>query len=176
MKYAQDVSGKRFALVGAAVGWPGFHPGGPAHTLRLRGATVAETITADLDYVTVFSGRQKGRAAGKRKAEKLAAEGKVEVLDRQGLLHMLRPELKGARFCFVGGFECEVPGLAASSPEAIAESVDGIVVPVEEFSAEVDYVVVGPRRKKGKTAGLRALDALKKKGAPLQRITTTRAG
>lgn len=169
MTFAEDVSGKRFALVGAAVGWPGFHPGGPAHTLQSRGATVAEKITADLDYVAIFDGRQKGRAAGKRKAEQLAAEGKVELLDRQALLHMLRPDLTKKRFVFIGGFDCEVEGVPESAPAAMAEAAGATVLP--KVHPDLHYAVVGRRRKKGKTAELRHLEALKREGHLFRQLT-----
>lgn len=167
MKYAEDLRGKRFALVGLAVGWPGFHPGGPAHTLVERGAVVMDEISDALDYVVIFGGRQKGRAAAKRKAEKLAAQGALEVLDRQGLLHLLRVELKGATFAFIGGFESEVDGVDESAPPALAEAAGAKVAPLD---AGVDYVVVGPRRKKGKTAALKKLEALEAEGARFTRL------
>lgn len=168
MTFAQDVAGKRFALVGAAVGWPRFHPGGPAETLRSRGAHVVEKLSEDIDYVAIFNGRQKGRAEGKRKAEKLAAEGKVELLDRQALLHMLRPDLTTKNFVFVGGFDCEVEGVPESRPQAMAEAAGATVLP--KVHPDLHYAVVGRRRKKGKTAELRHLEMLVREGLEFRQL------
>ena len=169
LDYAQDVSGKRFALVGAPIGWPRFHPGGPTETLRSRGASVAEKLSADVDYIAVFGGRQKGRAAGKRKAEQLAAEGKVELLDQQGLLHMLRPDLSKKSFVFVGGFDCEVDGVPESHPRAMAEAAGATVL--SKVHPDMSYAVVGRRRKKGKTAELRHLEMLAREGHLFRQLT-----
>jgi hypothetical protein len=79
----------------------------------------------------------------------------------------LRPELTGAAFCFVGGFDSEVAGVPESAPPALAEAAGAKVAPL---SAEVDYVVVGPRRKKGKTAALRKMEKLKEQGATFTRL------
>ena len=162
MKYAEDLRGKCFVLVGSVVGWPSYLPWNPTETLISRGASVLEEVSAAADYAVVFAGRLRGRAEALRRAEALAAEGKLTLLDHRELIHLLRPDLKGATFAFVGGFASAVDGVLASSPEHLAQVGGGLSVPL---GPDVDYVVVGPRRKKGRTAAMRELHRLQKGGS-----------
>lgn len=149
-----DLSGKRFLLKGYKAPWPAHFLGrDPGDEIRRRGGLLAKDVTPELDYLVLGQGREKGKAAATRAAEALRAEGvELEVLDEAGLHVLLRPDLRGCSFVFAGGFECAPGGL-----DGLAAMVRAVGADVaERVSGDVDFVVIGNRRGKGKAAAEKA--------------------
>ena len=166
MRWAEDLSGKTFAICGEVSGWSPFYGSGPEDAVRRRGARVVASVGEGVDYLVVGSGRKKGRADAIRKGKKLAASGKpIEILDEAALYRLLRIDLKGATMFFAGGFERSDPAVPESQPAAVAASVGA--VPVDDLDERVEFAVIGPKRAAGKAAAKRTADALIAAGHPL---------
>ena len=165
--YAESLSGKRFAFFGRFARWPDvFGTATPQEHVQARGAYVTKTVDSDLDYLVVGDGREKGRAQAIRHAEAHRTNGaSLETLDESGLLYLIRPSLSGRSFALVGGFaqaeidgEHGLSGLLTQHGATLRDDVDG----------ELDFIVVGEKRKKGKTAALKKAHALRDSGERLQ--------
>lgn len=118
LEWAEDLSGRRFAIVGAFERFPRYLGRTPAEAVLGRGGVVEEAVTAGLDYAVFGKGRGKGKVEAQRQAEKLAATGKPVVLDEAGFIHLLRPKLDGARFHVAGELDFG-RGAAATAPAAL---------------------------------------------------------
>ena len=163
-----DLSGKRFLLKGYKAPWPAHFLGtDPGDELRRRGALLVEEVSPKLDYLVLGQGREKGKAAAKRAGAALRAEGaSLEILDEAGLHVLLRPDLRGCSFVFAGGFECAPGGL-----DGLAAMVRALGAEVaERVSDDVDFVVIGNRRGKGKAAAEKAARERISAGAALRLI------
>ena len=166
LEYAEDLSGKRFRFIGRFAGWPAlFGRDGPVAHVEARGAQVVGELDAALDYLVVGDGREKGRAEAIRAAEKLRDEGRSpETLDERAFLHLVRHDIAGRAFACVGGFTRG--GLHLDGGPAGLLTSHGAKVH-ERVEAGVEFVVVGERRAKGKTAALREVEALQASGSPI---------
>jgi hypothetical protein len=151
VRWAEDLNGKVFAFCGAIRRWSPHLGASPEAAVTSRGARVSRTVDEGVDYLVVGSGAKKGKAEAVRRAERLRSEGAgIEVLDEGQLLHLLRPDLCGARMFFAGAFERADPGVPESQPPVLARAVGAVVVDV--LDETVDYVVLGPKRAAGKAA------------------------
>lgn len=167
-RWAEDITGKRFAVFGVS-DIPGFIGRTAEEAIKRRGGVLTEDIDEHLDYLVVGSGRQKGRADAQRKGERLQKQGaKLKLLDDGGFVHLMRVDLDGAKFYFVGGFDLCAKGVDAGQPPALVKAIGA--EPVDEPSADIDYVVVGERRAAGKTAALRKVQELVSAGAEFEVI------
>ncbi|MCU0755756.1 MAG: hypothetical protein MUE46_11645 [Xanthomonadales bacterium] len=163
--WAEDLSGRRFAIVGAFDRFPRYLGRTPADAVLGRGGVVEAAVTAGLDYAVFGNGREKGKAEAQRQAEKLAASGKPVVLDEAGFIHLLRPKLDGARFHVAGELDFG-RGAAATAPAALVVTLGAVYA--DQVDAQLDYLVVGLRRGPGKAAALAAAEKLIAGGAGLQ--------
>ncbi len=168
LDWAEDLSGRRFAILGAFERFPRYLGRTPAEAVLGRGGVVEDAVTAGLDYAVFGNGRGKGKAEAQRQADKLAASGKPVVLDEAGFIHLLRPKLDGARFHVAGELDFG-RGAAATAPAALVLTLGGVYA--DRVDAQLDYLVVGQRRGPGKTAALAAAEKLMAGGARLQLLS-----
>lgn len=157
--------GKRCCFVGNFQRWVGYG-GAPIALVEELGATVATEIGDAVDYVIVGDGRATGRADAKAKAQRLAKQGKLAVLDEVGLRELVRAALAGKSFYFAGCFACCTPnesdhGLLRQMVEAAGCVTRGTL------DAELDYAVFGSKRAKGRTEAERTVKELAASGAKL---------
>jgi hypothetical protein len=163
VRWAEDLQGKVFVVLGGVEGWPDWM-GHPPDALSRRGAVVEGKLRAGVDYVVLGTGRFKGRAAAERQIQKLKKEGATfELLDSSALVQLARPQLEGARFYFVGEFDVARAVLGGGHPREVLPQIGA--VEATELDESVDFVVIGPKRAPGKLAGQRKAVELAEKGA-----------
>jgi len=172
-----DLRGLSFAFFGTFAYWPAYHPGTPRQVVTAAGGTVRAKVTDALDYVVLGDKRGTGRSEARKKAESLARkaakadrpEGSlprtVQILDEAAFRAGVRQDITGKRFCFAGGFDCSPAGFADDLLTRMTEAAGAVVEP--KMSDQVDYLVLGNRRGKGKTAILRRAEQLRAAGHPL---------
>lgn len=152
--------------------WPKYFVGkNYQEHLKMRGATLLQTTDLNADYIVIGAGRQKGRAAMIRKAEKQGIEVFDEV-DFFELIHFKQEDdkaLNGLKFAFAGGFHLSAAALEegpAGLLEAVgAEQVDDI--------SEADFFVLGDKRAKGKAAAIKKAQQAIDGGRKLQLLSET---
>lgn len=166
-RYVNDLQGKHFVVYGWKADWPGYLlPTGLNAHLTARGAIIQKVPDDLTDYVFFGPGREKGRAKAMRKYEALNEKGlDIELLNVPALLHLLRPDINGLRFAFAGGFSHGAAALE-SGPDGLLARYGAVAV--ETITPDVDYLIVGERRAKGKTAALRQVEQLNQAGAQIQ--------
>ncbi|MCL4819297.1 MAG: hypothetical protein KJ067_09150 [Vicinamibacteria bacterium] len=142
----EDLAGKKFAFFGAFARWPAtFGVKGPREHVTRHGARVVPRVPG-ADYLVLGDKPGPGKKAARDAAARLQAKGEgPRVLDEREFLHLVRPRLEGRRFLFAGGFS---RGLDVEGPAAMVEADGAVVVGPE--ATEVDFLVVGPGRQKGK--------------------------
>ena len=159
--------GQRFAFFGDFAIWPSYHGAPPAQLAQRLGARVQDKLDDQVDVVVFGDLRGTGRSEAKKKAEKLSAgkKPKLTVLDEASFRHLVRVDLKGKRFAFVGGFD--------SSPEdhslvlSMAQAAGGVAGEVDEA---LDYLVVGNRRGPSKVALQNKAEKLNEAGAEIVKL------
>ncbi len=163
LKYHGRFRGKSFAFFGEFSYWPTFHiRGDPADLISALGGIRHDKVTKELDHLVIGDKRGRGRAKSKREAEKFNKKGsKIKVLDERGFFHLVRPDIKGRSFAFVGGF--------SKGPAGMEEGPAGTLAPfhvtiLDRVEPDLDYLVMGDRRGKGKAAFLREAHALNDQG------------
>ncbi|MCC9600282.1 hypothetical protein LOC67_06890 [Stieleria sp. JC731] len=161
------LSGKTVAFFGQFSDWPRYHGGSPCEVVKRLGASVCTDVDSSLDFLVIGDGRQKGRATAIRKAIKLNSkdEGSIEILDEPAFRDLVRLDMAEKRFAFCGGFDCCPQDFDAKLLSQMVEAVGAIVQP--EIDESLDYLVVGNRRAKGKSAAQRAATELKDAGASI---------
>lgn len=169
MNYAHNIAGKTFAIIAFKAAWPSYLAGkNYQEHLKRRSATLLESTDLGADYIVIGAGRQKGRAAMIRKAEKQGIEVFDEV-DFFELIDIKQDEnhaLKGLKFAFAGGFHLSVSVL--EEPACLLEAVGAEQV---DTISEADFFVLGDRRAKGKAAAIKKAQQIVDKGGDLQLIT-----
>ncbi len=141
-------AGKRFAFFGEFTVWPRYHHTSPSELARRRGASLVADLDESVNVVVFGDHKGTGRADAKKKAERLVANGaKLEILDEAQYRELVRIDLKGKSFAFVGGFDCSPEGTGML--EAMASTAGGTTA---EVGPELDYLVVGNRRGPSKIA------------------------
>ncbi len=163
LKYVEDLKGKRFCFIGPFQEWPDrwFGRFGPKTLVKWRGAKVVDGLDDKTDFLVVGNGREKGKAALLRKAEALGQTSKLQVLDELGFMQLIRPDISGLSFAFVGRFR---QGLGEENGAAAVAAAHGAVIH-HDITPELDFLVVGDGRVKGKAAALRQADTVKQAGA-----------
>ena len=167
MDYLHNISGKTFSIMAFKAEWPKHFVGkNYQEHLKIRGATLLKATDLNADYVVIGAGREKGRAAMIRKAEKQGIDVFDEV-DFFELIHFKQENdkaLKGLKFAFAGGFHLSAAALdegAACLLEAVgAEHVDDI--------SAADFFVLGDKRAKGKAAAIKKAQQVIDGGKKLQ--------
>jgi hypothetical protein len=161
MRYAKRLKGKKFCIIAFNAEWPGFLEGRGFKThLKKRGAAVVEEFDETADFIVVGSGRKKGRADAIKKAKKL----KMKVHDEVQFFKLLRHNLKDTNFAFTGGFSTGAAALD-TGPEILLSSIGANLCPIDK---SLDFLVVGDRRAKGKTADLRKAEEVNQDGGQIQ--------
>lgn len=164
------VYGKSFAIFGEFANWPRYHgrrtPSGVVKALGGRVIQGATNVSEDLDFLVLGTKRGKGKTEAERRGKRIKeAGGKLEIMDEMAFAHMVRLDVAGKSFAVTGEFEFCWGGPVESQPPAMIESIGGVMAPLDE---SLDFLVVGNRRKAGKTADLRKLAELQEGGALVQ--------
>jgi hypothetical protein len=103
----------------------------------------------------------KQRAAVLERSKTLAQSGaKLSVLDDADFLHLLRPDLAGARFFFAGEFGMAEAGSPRTHPETLARARGATAV--SKLDETVDFAVFGARRGEGRAQAMRRAAALQR--------------
>jgi hypothetical protein len=165
MRWAEDLTGRVFALHGAVGFWPAYLGKDPVEAVRERGAVVARRLDHEVDYLLVGSQRgaatPRQRAAVLERSKTLAQSGaKLSVLDDADFLHLLRPELAGTRFFFAGEFGMVEAGSPRTHPETLVRARGATAV--NKLDETVDVAVFGDRRGEGRAAAMRRATALQR--------------
>lgn len=162
MNYVNDLAGKTFYVIAFNPRWPKFLVGeNITEHLKRRGAQLLEKFDKQVDYLVVGSSRAQGRADILKKAKRF----NLTVLDEPKLFELLRFDLTGLKFAFTGGFELGASTLEGG-PAALLKNVGA----QEAALSEADFLVVGERRAKGKTAVLKQAQQQIEAGHNLQML------
>ncbi|MBX3157573.1 MAG: hypothetical protein KF773_16480 [Deltaproteobacteria bacterium] len=165
-------AGQRWAFFGDFAIWPAYHRGNPATVAFRRGATVVDLLDETVDFVVFGDERGTGRSEAKRLAERLVDDGgKLKILDEVAYRELVRIDLAGKRFCFVGGFDCAPGGLDDGLLAKMVERAGGVVT--ADVDASLDYLVSGNRKGPSKIKLQNVADKLIEGGAPLVRLDET---
>lgn len=154
-------AGKTVALFGEFAVWPSYHGGTPAELAKRLGAKVVDRLDERTDLVVFGDRKGTGRAEAKKKAERLLTGPKVRLtmLDEAAFRELVRIDLRGKRFAFVGGFDC------APEDGLLKGMVEGVGATLAEVDESLDYLVVGNRRGPSKVALQNKAKALNEAGA-----------
>jgi hypothetical protein len=163
--------GKRVAFFGEFAVWPSYHRTSPDGLAGRLGARVCIDLDETIDIVVFGDLRGTGRAEARKLADKLVGSGKLQVLDEAAYRELVRVNLTGKRFAFIGGFDCSPSGLEDGMLARMVENAGGVVVP--DVDATLDYLVVGNRRGPSKIALSNKADKLIAEGAALKKLDET---
>lgn len=169
LNYSEELKDKRFCFIGPFQDWPRrwFARLGPKTLVKWLGGVVVDALDAQTDFLIVGHGREKGKAALLRKAALLEQAGsRLRVLDEPASMQLIRPDIRGLSFAFVGRFRQE---LGEENGAAAAAATHGAVIH-HDLTPELDFLVIGEGRAKGKAAALRQADSLKKAGATFETL------
>jgi BRCT domain type II-containing protein len=176
-----DLAGCTFAFYGRFSFWPSYHPGSPEELVRKLGGTVTKEVDEQLDYLVLGDLRGTDRAKSRKKAESLQRKacklaektGKempaVEILDEDSFRNLVKVDVKGKSFAFFGEMDYCPPGLDEGRPPALTEAAGGVVR--DQVDEDLDYLVLGNRRGRGKTAAIRKAEAIRAAGGRLRIIS-----
>ncbi len=167
---AELLQGKRIAFFGEFASWPSYHGGTPAQVAKRHGARISDAFESSLDVLVIGDKRGKGRADAKKRAEQINKRkpGSIQVMREAEFREMVRVDVAGKTFAFCGGFDCCPSDFADDLLTKMVEAVDATVQ--EQIDDALDYLVVGNRRGKGKTAAVRHAEALQANGASVATI------
>lgn len=165
--------GKRFAFFGEFAVWATYHGASPASVARKLGATLSLKLDERVDFVVFGDRRGSGRSAAKQQAAKLAAKPntKLQILDEAAYRNLVRIDLLGKRFLFIGGFDCSPAGLEDGLLGRMVEKAGGVVA--TEVTDQLDYLVIGNRRGPSKIALANQAQKLVEAGANITRLDET---
>ena len=158
------LEGKRVAFFGSFSDWPAYHGGTPERVAVGYGAVLTDEVDERLDILVLGSKRARGRAEAKKKAEQLCKQAakiaksgapisQIRIMDETEYRELVRVDLRKKRFAFCGGFDCCPADMVSEVLSAKVTQLGGTVQ--DQIDAKLDYLVVGNRRAKGKTAALR---------------------
>ncbi|HEU0031456.1 MAG TPA: hypothetical protein VFQ53_12545 [Kofleriaceae bacterium] len=166
-------AGKKFAFYGEFAVWATYHAASPASVARKLGATLQTELDDDTDYVVFGDLKGTGRAEAKRKAEKLAGQpgATLKILDEAAYRELVRVDLTGKKFAFIGGFDCSPAGLEDGLLARMVTSAGGLVT--ADVDDTLDYLVVGNRRGPSKIALSNKADKLNEAGAHITKLDET---
>ncbi|MFK8110699.1 MAG: hypothetical protein AB8B91_00770 [Rubripirellula sp.] len=161
-----DLDGKSIAFYGQFAYWPQYHRRSPESLAREHGAKLRTQVDTALEILVLGDKRGTGRADAKKKGiqlQKRAAKGeqKLLILDEAAYREMVRAVVARKSFCFCGEFDC--------CPSEMHDVLEGMVTEVKgkvstAIDRKLDFLVVGNRRAKGKTAAIREAQALQQAG------------
>ncbi|MEM6470012.1 MAG: hypothetical protein AAF802_10695 [Planctomycetota bacterium] len=162
------LKGKSIAFFGEFASWPKYHSRSPSGVAAQAGARITTSVDESLDILVIGEKRAKGRADAIRKAERINTSGvrEVTVLDESAYRDLVRYDVTGKTFFFCGRFDCCPNGFDAKLLGQMIESVGGVLA--DQLNEKLDFLVVGNRRGKGKTAAQRVGTALQNDGATLE--------
>lgn len=158
-------AGQRWAFFGDFAFWPGYHGASPEEVAIRRGAVLTDVVDDQLDVVVFGDRRGLGRSAAKPKADKLAAAGRLVVLDEAAYRERVRIDLTGKRFAFAGGFDCSPAGLEDGLLARMVEATGAVAT--DKIDERLDYLAVGNRRGPGKIAVINQVAKLVAAGAAI---------
>ncbi len=144
--------------------WAAYHGTSPEGVAARRGALITDSVDERLDVVVFGDRKGTGRAEAKKQAARLP---RLKILSEAEYRALVRVELSGKRFAFVGGFDCSPAGLEDGLLSRMVEAVSGVVV--TDVDPTLDYLVVGNRRGERKIATINKVTKLVEEGA----MTTT---
>ena len=162
LKNLNSIDDKVFMFAGSFSHWPSYlskHT--PSELVISLNANVVEELSPTVDYLVVGNKRKKGRAAAIKKLTQLREKGhELNLINEADFFHLVRPDIRNKRFAFAGGFDfCPVQLTSGKAYEPIANIGAEFSETVDEH---LDFLVVGDKRAKGKTAAIKAADALRK--------------
>jgi hypothetical protein len=164
--------GQRFAFFGEFSVWPGYHAASPSGLAQRLGAKLTDSVDAD---TVVFGDRRgAGRAEAKKQLERLVKKPRgplPRVLDEASYRELVRLDLRGKRFAFIGGFDCSPGGFDDGLLPTMVKAADALVT--TEIDASLDYLVVGNRRGPSKVAVQNKVKALNERGASVAVLDET---
>ena len=166
------LSGKTIAFFGQFSYWPQYHGGSPAEVAKRHGAMIRNAVDSSVDILVLGDKRGTGRAEAKKKAEQLRKRAakedpkgdSIQIMDEAAYRDMVRMNVNGKRFFFCGGFDC-CPSEMDDVLAGMVTQAKGKVHP--QIDHKLDYLVVGNRRGKGKTAAVRDAEKLRDGGCKL---------
>jgi BRCT domain type II-containing protein len=176
-----DLSGYSFAFFGRFAFWPSYHPDSPEALVRLLGGVVTSQVDDKLDYLVLGDLRGTDRAKSRKKAESLQRKARklaektgkavpaVEILDEDSFRNLVKVDVKGKSFAFFGEMDYCPPGLDEGRPPALTEAAGGVVQ--DRVDESLDYLVLGNRRGRGKTAAIRKAEEIRAAGGKLRIIS-----
>ncbi|HLL25111.1 MAG TPA: hypothetical protein VK427_23410 [Kofleriaceae bacterium] len=169
----KPLANKRVAFYGRFAQWPTYHGGDPASIAEKHGAIVQAELDDATDLVVFGELRGAGRSEAKKQADKLVAKprAKLQILDEAAYRALVRIDLTGKRFAFVGGFDCSPGGLDDGLLERMVEAAGGVTT--SDIDASLDYLVVGNRRGPSKIALSNKADKLNEAGAHIVKLDET---
>lgn len=166
----KSLRNKRIAFFGEFAVWPTYHGGTPGEVATRHGARTVAAFDAELDFLVIGDKRGTGRADAKKRAERLNERnpGSILVLGEAEYREIVRVDVTGKTFAFCGGFDCcpndFVDDLLTKMVDAVGASVQ------ENIDERLDYLVVGNRRGKGKTAAVRQFKQVQEDGGTVAMI------
>ncbi|MDX2087554.1 MAG: hypothetical protein SFX73_06880 [Kofleriaceae bacterium] len=164
-------AGKRMAFFGEFAVWPSYHRVSPDGLAARLGARICLELDETVDIVVFGDLRGAGRAEAKKRAERLAQGGALQILDETAYRELVRVDLAGKRFAFIGGFDCSPSGLDDGLLARMVENAGGVVL--ADVDATLDYLVIGNRRGPSKIARANRVDELIEGGAAVKKLDET---
>jgi hypothetical protein len=171
----KPLAGLSFAFFGNFAYWPKYHGQPPAAVACRLGATLQDKVDTNLHYLVIGDKRGTGRAEARKRAKRLIAKHSgspdfhLQILDEAAYREMVRMEVQGKTFAFCGGFDCCPGGFDDGLLAGMVHAVDGIVQ--DHVDENIDFLVEGNRRCKGKTAALRIAHQLEADHHPIVRLS-----
>ena len=167
---ALSFRGQRWAFFGDFAIWPSYHGCDPAGVAHRRGATIVVDV-ADAEVVVMGDLRGTGRAEAKKRADRALAAGAIQLLDEAAYRELVRIDLSGKRFAFIGGFALSPTETDTTILAQMVARAGGIVHPAVD--ATLDYLVVGSKRGPSKIALLNQARRLRVGGAKTVELDET---
>ena len=164
------LDGRRVAFFGRFNLWPAYHGGSPMDVAKAFGATVTKDVDDTLDILVLGDKRGTGRSEAKKKAAALHRKrqrksGELDVppliMNEATFRELVRRDISDSKFTFCGGFDCAPPEMDDLLHGMVTHAGGQVHANVDE---QLNYLVVGNRRGKGKTAALRKATELKANG------------
>ncbi len=162
--------GQRWAFFGDFAIWPSYHGTDPTGVARRRGATIVDDV-AGADVVVMGDLRGTGRAEAKKRADRALAAGAIQLLDEAAYRELVRLDLSGKRFAFIGGFALSPTETDTTILAQMVARAGGIVHSAVDDT--LDYLVVGSKRGPSKIALLNQARRLRVGGAKTVELDET---
>lgn len=174
--------GKSIAFFGTFSFFPGYHKASPSQLAVRHGAIVVKRVTDELDYLVIADRRGTGRAAARKSGLRIQkrqieatgpsgdSEPRLKIIDEAEFRDMVRREVTGKSFAFCGGFDC-CPNEMRDVLQGMVTAIGGVFT--ERIDENLDFLVTGNRRGKGKAAAMKAGEQLAAAGGGIELINET---